>query len=72
MWLALASSNSSCYLHPCSIAEQQQVWAVSNGGQQQDTLTDNITQHPGIADGVIDVVPAAFRLPVDPIGQAHL
>lgn len=39
---------------------------------QRGPRTDNIAQHSAVHDGIIDVVPAAFWLPVHPIGQAHL
>lgn len=34
--------------------------------------TYNIAEHTAVINGIIDVVPAAFRLPVHSIGQAHL
>ena len=38
----------------------------------ESTHTYNIAEHPAVIDGIIDVVPAALRLPVHSIGQAHL
>ena len=51
---------------------QRQTQQGMSSARRRGPHTDNIAQHSAVHDGIIDVVPAALRLPVYPIGQAHL